>query len=158
MLSETPATIASSRRLCAVRTSPTMRAARRSAIGLVWWSSRTFHRSFMPPTVSGRSRVSLRCHDVRSLSYPSVSQFAFAGPCAPRLAVNPAVAMAAATTRPALPYDMRAPAARLRTRARDERLARAGSLPGGLRLLFRNVTDRPQVLHPLYHVPPPAAS
>src|SRR5438093_3193393 len=53
-------------------------------------------------------------------------------PCAPKAAVNPAVTIAAATTRPALRYDMRTPAARLRARARDERLARAGSLPGGL--------------------------
>ena len=89
-----------------------------------WLSSRTFHNSFMRPTVAGLSSVSLRCHDVRSLSYPSVSQFAFGRLCAPGLAVNPTAAITAATMAPPLRYDMRAPAARLRTRARDERLAR----------------------------------
>src|SRR5688572_25398115 len=97
MLSETPATMASSRGPCAVRTSPTMRAGKRLCIWRGSLSSRTFHNSFMRATVSGLSSVSLRCHDVRSLSYPSVSQFAFACPCAPRVAVDAAPTITAAT-------------------------------------------------------------
>ena len=105
-----------------------MRAGKRLCIWRGGLSSCTFHKSFIRPTVSGLSSVSLRCQDVRSLSYPSVSQFALAGPWAPSAAVNPAAAITAvtipATRPPALRDDMGALVACLRTKARGERLAR----------------------------------
>ena len=60
----------------------------------------------MRPTVSGLSSVSLRCHEVRSLSYPSVSQFALAWPCAPTVAVDAAATITVATIPPPLQYDI----------------------------------------------------
>ena len=77
MLSETPATTPISRAPADVCTSETMSGGKRLWSCRAWLSSCSVHSSFMFFALDGVMNVSLRCHDVRCGSAPSVSQFAF---------------------------------------------------------------------------------
>ena len=72
--------------------------ANRLCIWRGWLSSFTFQINVMSLTVAGLIRVSLRCHDVRCGSPPSVSQFARRPVCACGPVSNAAARQIAPTT------------------------------------------------------------
>src|SRR5437867_3925345 len=91
MLSETPATTATSLSPLGVLTLPAMSGGKRLCICRGWLSSLTFHSSFISFTLSFVRIVSFRCHAVRCGSPPSVSQSVF-WVCAPGAAIHVAAA------------------------------------------------------------------